>query len=84
MQLFYDVPEDTENILHPVSAERGERQKAINKMVHEIRSILSDCELSMYLYGPSVLDDFRLGWSDIDILYDESEEMSNIYELVRN
>lgn len=57
-----------EYILHPVGAERGERQKAINKMVHEIHSILSDCELSMYLYGSSVLDDFRLGWSDIDIL----------------
>lgn len=43
-------------------------EKAINKMVHEIHRILSDCELSMYLYGSSVLDDFRLGWSDIDIL----------------
>lgn len=55
-------------ILHPAGSERCERQKAVNKMVHEINSILSDCEPSIYLYGSSVLDDFRLGWSDIDIL----------------
>ena len=54
--------------IYPAGAERGERQKAINKTVHEIRSILSDGEPSIYLYGSSVLDDFRLGWSDIDIL----------------
>lgn len=55
-------------VLHPAGAERGERQKAINKMVGEISSILSDCEPSIYMYGSSVLNDFRLGWSDIDIL----------------
>lgn len=37
-------------------------------MVREISSILSDREPSIYLYGSSVLNDFRLGWSDIDIL----------------
>ncbi|MCM1188149.1 MAG: DUF4111 domain-containing protein [bacterium] len=46
----------------------SERQKAINKLTHEISGILSDCKPSVYLYGSSVLDDFRLGWSDIDIL----------------
>lgn len=37
-------------------------------MVSAISEILSDNLLSIYLYGSSVLDDFRLGWSDIDIL----------------
>lgn len=44
------------------------REFAINRMVHEITGILSDAESSIYLYGSSVLNDFRLGWSDIDIL----------------
>lgn len=55
-------------VLHPAGAERRERQLAINAMVREISRILSNCGLSIYLYGSSVLDDFRLGWSDIDIL----------------
>lgn len=37
-------------------------------MVREISGILSDREPSIYMYGSSVLNDFRLGWSDIDIL----------------
>ena len=45
-------------------------QCAIDKMVREISSILSDVKPSIYLYGSSVLDDFKLGWSDIDILND--------------
>ncbi len=55
-------------VLHPAGAERYERQKAINRMVYEIAGILGDCSPSIYLYGSSVLEDFRLGWSDIDIL----------------
>lgn len=55
-------------ILHPIGAERKNRQIAINTMVREISRILSDCEPSVYLYGSSVLNDFQLGWSDIDIL----------------
>lgn len=55
-------------VLHPVGAERKERQLAINTMVREISGILSYSEPSIYLYGSSVLNDFRLGWSDIDIL----------------
>lgn len=55
-------------VLHPVGAERKDRQLAINTMVREISGILSDREPSIYLYGSSVLNDFRLGWSDIDIL----------------
>lgn len=55
-------------VLHPTGAERRERQIAINAMVRQIRGILSDREPAIYLYGSSVLNDFRLGWSDIDIL----------------
>lgn len=55
-------------ILHPVGSERKDRQIAINKMVSEISNILQGNDASIYLYGSSVLNDFRLGWSDIDIL----------------
>ncbi len=65
-----------EYILYPVGSERCERQKAVNKMICEINSILSDCEPSVYLYGSSVLDDFRPGWSDIDILVLTNRQMS--------
>ncbi len=41
---------------------------AINNMVYKIVSIIGDCKPSIYLYGSVVLDDFKLGWSDIDIL----------------
>ena len=49
---------------------------AINKMVRKISSILSDCSPSIYLYGSSVLNDFRLGWSDLDILVLTDKQMS--------
>lgn len=55
-------------VLHPLNSERQLRQLSINKMVREISGILSDCEPSIYMYGSSALNDFRLGWSDIDIL----------------
>ncbi|MDD4296453.1 MAG: GNAT family N-acetyltransferase [Ruminiclostridium sp.] len=48
--------------------EKCERQQATNKMVRAITDILSGCGATIYLYGSSVLDDFKLGWSDIDIL----------------
>lgn len=55
-------------VLYPEGAEQRERQLAVNAMVREISSILSDNDPSIYLYGSSVLNDFRLGWSDIDLL----------------
>ena len=55
-------------VLHPMDSERKARQISINKMVHAICCILSDCEPSIYMYGSSALNDFQLGWSDIDIL----------------
>ncbi len=35
---------------------------------NKIVRIIDDYKPSIYLYGPVVLDDFKLGWSDIDIL----------------
>ncbi|MBQ3080494.1 MAG: GNAT family N-acetyltransferase [Clostridia bacterium] len=55
-------------ILHPEGSLRKDRQLAINSMVQRIVNKLSGLRPSVYLYGSSVLDDFRLGWSDIDIL----------------
>ncbi|MBQ7874836.1 MAG: DUF4111 domain-containing protein [Oscillospiraceae bacterium] len=37
-------------------------------MTGAIAEILSDCKPSVYLYGSTTLDDFKYGWSDIDIL----------------
>ena len=54
-------------VLHPEGAERKDRQTAINKMVRAVSEILSDAVPSIYIYGSSAIDDFRLGWSDIDL-----------------
>ena len=63
-------------VLHPLNSERQLRQVSINKMVREINGILSDCEPSIYMYGSSALNDFRLGWSDIDILVLTEKQIS--------
>lgn len=42
--------------------------EAINKMTQKISDILAEREPSIYLYGSVILDDYRDGWSDIDIL----------------
>ena len=42
--------------------------EAIEKMTQKIAEILSLREPSIYLYGSVILDDYRDGWSDIDIL----------------
>jgi len=42
--------------------------ESIRIMTDAIVAELGDNALSVYLYGSVVLDDFRLGWSDIDIL----------------
>ena len=59
---------------------------SIGKMVRRISDILCSCAPSIYLYGSVVLDDFRLGWSDIDILVltqrpiseDQAKELVNL------
>lgn len=43
-------------------------QKSVDHMTKSIVGILKENEPSVYLYGSAVLDDFRPGWSDIDIL----------------
>ncbi|MBO2516883.1 MAG: hypothetical protein CW338_06340 [Clostridiales bacterium] len=63
-------------ILHPEGSERKNRQLAINRMVREISSILADNRPVIYLYGSSVLNDFRPGWSDIDILVLTQEQIT--------
>ena len=45
-----------------------ELRKAIDNMVHRIASVLSTNAPSIYLYGSVALGDFKLGWSDIDIM----------------
>ena len=42
--------------------------EAIKTMTGEIVSILADNKPAIYLFGSIVLDDFKLGWSDIDIV----------------
>ena len=51
-------------------------KQAIERMTARISSILADCEPSIYLYGSVVMDDFRLGWSDIDLLVLTQREMT--------
>ncbi len=42
--------------------------RSIDVMVNKLCSILGDNIISIYLYGSVVMSDFKLGWSDIDIL----------------
>lgn len=50
--------------------------EAIRVMTQEIVAVLGGTTLSMYLYGSACLGDFRLGWSDIDILVLTDKEMT--------
>lgn len=43
-------------------------EKSINIMVESIVHILSNNNPSIYLYGSILFNDFKFGWSDIDIL----------------
>lgn len=45
-----------------------ELSAAINNMTTQIADVLLLNNPTIYLYGSYVLDDFRFGWSDIDIL----------------
>ena len=71
----FDYP-NQKFVLHPVGAERKNRQLSINRMVQEISRILADCSPTIYVYGSSALNDFRLGWSDIDILVLTEKQIS--------
>lgn len=65
-----------EYVLYPQGSEHKDRQLAVNEMVSEISDILMDCKPSIYLYGSCVLNDFQLGWSDIDILVLTEKEIT--------
>ena len=71
----FDYP-NQKFVLFPVGAERKARQMAINSMVRKISHILADGDPMIYLYGSSALNDFRLGWSDIDILVLTEKQIS--------
>ena len=64
-------------VLHPEGAERKARQTAINRMVQAISEILSDAVPSIYIYGSAAMEDFRLGWSDIDLFVLTEREISD-------
>lgn len=51
-------------------------KSSIDKMVRRIVDILYTCVPSIYLYGSVSLGDFKLGWSDIDILVLTEEPIS--------
>src|SRR3972149_7976869 len=43
-------------------------ENSINTMVNRIATILSENNPNIYLFGSVALNDFKLGWSDIDII----------------
>lgn len=48
--------------------QKSNLEKSIERMTGEIAYILSEIKPSIYLYGSVAIGDFKLGWSDIDIL----------------
>jgi predicted nucleotidyltransferase len=55
-------------VVNDVLSEYTQLQSAIQTMTAEITAVLADITPTIYLYGSVALGDFRLGWSDIDIL----------------
>lgn len=51
-------------------------RKTIELITRRIVDILNPCDPSIYLYGSIALGDFKLGWSDIDILVLTREPIS--------
>ena len=54
----------------------AELRGSIRKMTDAIAEILAENAPSVYLYGSVALGDFRLGWSDIDILVLTEKQIS--------
>lgn len=50
--------------------------EAIKIMSDEIVSVLADNEPTIFIFGSVALDDFKLGWSDIDILVLTESELT--------
>lgn len=57
---------------------RDKMDQSIEIMKDRIVKILLDNEPSIYLFGSIVLDDFKLGWSDIDILCLTKSELTDV------
>ena len=52
-------------------------QNSIDAMTKAIVGVLLENSPSVYLYGSVALDDFRLGWSDIDLLVLTEKQISS-------
>lgn len=46
----------------------SEWRQAVRRMADELRQRLGDNLVALYLYGSAAMEDFRPGWSDIDVL----------------
>lgn len=51
--------------------------RSIDVMAKKLYAILGDNMVCIYLYGSVALEDFKLGWSDIDILCLTKEVVSD-------
>lgn len=52
--------------------------ESIDRMVFEIAEILNQQIYSAWLYGSVVMNDFRLGWSDIDLIVFSNSPITDI------
>jgi len=53
-------------------------QEAIHRMTNSLCSILDGRIVAIYLFGSVTMNDFKLGWSDIDILCITKETISDL------
>lgn len=60
-----------------IMREKYFRQKAVEAITASIAGTLADNSPSIYLYGSCCMDDFRPGWSDIDILVLTEKQISD-------
>jgi predicted nucleotidyltransferase len=58
--------------------------EAMQMMTDEIMSILADNKPTIYLFGSVVLDDFKLGWSDIDVAVLTEHEITERFGMAGN
>lgn len=58
------------------NCESGNIMESINDISEKIAAVLHDCQSSIYLYGSCTLNDFQLGWSDIDIIVLTQKQIS--------
>lgn len=56
-------------------------QKSIQTMVSSLREILGGDVVCIYMFGSAAMDDFRVGWSDIDFLCLTGHELTDTQAL---